>query len=138
MDLEGRSLANHPHFDDHGAVRWHLDYAKAVAEARATGKRILIESGRTACAGCRALVEEIIPRPEIRDLLNVHFICMADDCDRMDAAVRALALSHLPRARTLPFILLVDANGRWLGGSSGKTTAEAFLELLRAAVGSEG
>jgi hypothetical protein len=45
--VQGDSLmSTHPHFDDHGAVPWFRDYRTALAEAKKTGKRLFIESGR--------------------------------------------------------------------------------------------
>jgi thioredoxin-related protein len=123
-------MSTHPHFDDKGAVRWHSDYAAAAAEAKAAGKRLFIESGRQACGNCRILVEQIIPRPEVAAALNRDFVCYADDCDDMAPEVRTLGGTHMPFARSLPFVLLADADGKWLGGGSGATTAEALLKLL--------
>jgi hypothetical protein len=36
----------HPHFDDKGTLNWHTSLAAALAEAKADGKRVLIEFGR--------------------------------------------------------------------------------------------
>jgi hypothetical protein len=36
----------HPHFNDRGALKWHTQFASALAEAKANHKRIFIEFGR--------------------------------------------------------------------------------------------
>ena len=127
-------MTNHPDFDDQGVVSWHTDFDTALAEAKRTGKGLFIESGRYACGNCRRLVESVLPRPEVHTYLNEHFVSLADDCDDMAPQVRDLGLRHLASARILPFLLLTDAEGRWLAGGSGANTAESFLKLLRSAV----
>src|SRR5881392_854455 len=52
----------------------------------------------------------------------------------MPPDVRALALDHLAPMRNLPFILVTDACGRWLGGSTGSTSALAVQTMLEEAV----
>jgi thioredoxin-related protein len=127
-------VAEHPDFDDQGAVSWFTDFQAALAEAQRTGKRLFVESGREACGNCRVLVEKVIPQPEVRDYLNEHFVCLADDCDAMAPEVMKLGMAVMPQARTLPFVLFADGSGKPLGGHSGGITAEAFLKLLRGIV----
>jgi thioredoxin-related protein len=131
-------MAEHPDFDDQGAVSWFTDFAAALAEAQSSGKRLFIESGREACGNCRILVERVIPQPEVRDYLNAHFVCLADDCDAMAPEVMKLGLAVMPQARTLPFVLFADAQGNPLGGHSGGITSEAFMKLLREIVEGKG
>ena len=128
-------MSTHPHFDDKGAVAWFTSYADAAAEAKKTGKRLFIESGRQACGNCRVLVEMILPKPEVKEFLNANFVALVDDCDEMSAEVRDLGVKNMPWAQSLPFVMLADADGKWLGGGSGATTPQALMELLRKAVG---
>jgi len=127
-------MTSHPDFDDQGVVSWHTDFDTALAEAKKTGKGLFIESGRYACGNCRRLIESVIPRPEVHAFLNEHFVSFADDCDEMAPQVLALGRAHMPAAHMLPFVMLTDADGNWLGGSSGGVSAEGLLELLRSAV----
>jgi hypothetical protein len=75
----------------------------------------------------------VIPREPVRTLLNEAFICVAIDCDRMEPDLRALALAHMAPLRVLPFILVLDPEGAWLGGRTGSTSLEALSELLETA-----
>ena len=36
----------HPHFDDRGTLHWHTRFSDALAEAKASNKRVFIEMGR--------------------------------------------------------------------------------------------
>jgi hypothetical protein len=78
-------------------------------------------------------VENVIPRAEVKDYLNEHFVSYADDCDNMAPEVQQLWGENLPHASTLPFVFLTDAEGEWLGGASGPQAIrpEGFLELLK-------
>ena len=38
----------HPHFDDRGTLDWHTSWTEALADARATGRRVFVEMGREA------------------------------------------------------------------------------------------
>jgi hypothetical protein len=67
-------------------------------------------------------------------MLREHFVSVALDCDRVPEDLRRRALEHLPHLRALPFIFLVDAEGRWLGGSTGSTTSEALKRLIDASI----
>ncbi|HKX46632.1 MAG TPA: thioredoxin family protein, partial [Planctomycetota bacterium] len=110
--------STHPHFDDRGAVVWQTRYEDALRAARAEGKRLFVEFGREQCGQCRALVQSVVPRPEIAALLTAHFVCLASDCDDPEPEVEALATA-LEDATMLPFVLFADADGRFLEGSSG-------------------
>src|SRR5437762_1501299 len=72
-------MTSHPDFDDQGAVFWHTDCEAARAEAAKAGKGLLVQVGRYECGGCRALVEEVVPRPEVRSYLGEHFVGQADE-----------------------------------------------------------
>lgn len=124
----------HPHFDDRGTLDWHTDWASALEQAAREGKLVFVEFGREACSQCRALVQSVVPRPEIAALLQQGFVALASDCDDPEAEVEALAM-QVPDASTLPFVIFADARGRYLDGSSGAVSPRAFeaqLQRLRA------
>jgi thioredoxin-related protein len=127
-------MSTHPHFNDQGAVSWCTDFKTALQEAQRTKKKLFIDSGRRACGNCRILVENIIPRPEIKALLNEHFIAYADDCDEMAAEVQELGIEHMKYATTLPFMIITDSDGEWIDGASGATNADKFLILLKSTI----
>lgn len=75
-------------------------------------------------------MQSVVPRPEIAALLGAGYVALAADCDEPEPEVEALALG-LPDAMMLPFVLLADAHGRFLGGSAGAQSPKALEELLR-------
>jgi hypothetical protein len=78
-------------------------------------------------------VQGVVPHPEIAPLLREGFVAVAADCDAPQDEVLALA-ERLEDAYMLPFVIFADAQGRFLGGSSGAVNPLSFrreLESLR-------
>lgn len=119
----------HPHFDDRGTLDWHPRLDDALAAARRQGKRVFIEFGRELCGNCRALVQGVVPHPEVAPLLQAGFVAVASDCDDPEDAVAALT-EHMPDAMSLPFVIFTDAEGRFLAGAEGAQSARSFKTLL--------
>jgi len=119
----------HPPFDDRGTLDWHVRYSEALLAARRERKLLFVEFGRELCGNCRALVQGVVPHPEVAPLLQAHFVALASDCDDPEDGVLALA-EHMPDAMALPFAIFADAEGRFLGGSEGAQSASGFKSLL--------
>jgi hypothetical protein len=67
-------------------------------------------------------------------VLDEHYVLLASDCDAPEPEVVRIA-QRLEGAMMLPFILLADADGGFLGGSSGAVTPEDLVARLREAAG---
>jgi uncharacterized protein YyaL (SSP411 family) len=131
-------VTTHIHFDDKGAVVWHSRYRDALAQAKTEDKLVLIEYGREACSSCRLLVEQVIPVPRIKDLLTDRFVCVVNDCDRPEKEVLELGAAHMSHARSLPFVMFTNADGKWLHGTQGPQSVERFEEELTLALRAAG
>src|SRR5688572_8220271 len=119
----------HPHFDDRGTLDWHATLDEALARARKEQKLVFIDFGREACGQCRALVQGVVPHPEIAPLLQSGFVAVASDCDDREDAVERLA-EQLEDAYMLPFVIFADAEGRFLDGTSGAVNPVRFKRKL--------
>jgi len=75
-------------------------------------------------------VQGVIPQPEIASLLQQHFVALASDIDAPESELIDLAASNIPDAMMLPFVLVLDAEGRFLAGSSGAVHAQRFRQAL--------
>ena len=120
----------HPYFDDRGTLDWYTTFAHAKAAARAAGKMIFIELGREACSQCRSLVQAVLPRPDVAPLLSAHFVGLAAEADDTEPEVEELAMK-LEGAMMLPFVLLTDADGRFLDGYSGVVTPPYLIRTIQ-------
>lgn len=119
----------HLYFDDRAAVAWYRRLEPALAEASASGRRILIVVGRRDCGGTRALLEKIFPKEEISDELRAGFVCVCADVGDPEPAVRAL-MEQAPRRDPTPLCLYADAGGRLLHSTVGGRPAAVFLRDL--------
>jgi hypothetical protein len=122
-------MARHPHFDDRGTLEWHTRLQDALEQARREGKKVLIEFGREICGQCRAMVEGVVPHPQIAPLLQRGFVGLAADCDEPEPEVEALA-ARVEGAMLLPFVIFTDAAGNFLDGSSGPVHPATFKRRL--------
>lgn len=123
----------HPHFDDRGTLNWHVRWKDALAQARAEDKLVFVEFGREACGLCRALVQNVVPHPQIAPMLQQHFVALASDCDDSEEEVEQLS-QHLEDATMLPFVMFADASGKYLAGSSGAVNPLSFKRTLETLV----
>jgi thiol:disulfide interchange protein len=128
-DGETQPASSHPHFDDGGAHRWETEFEAAIARARAENKLVFIEMGREQCGQCRALVQNVLTREDLRELVEERYVMLASDCDEPEDEV--LDLAHkLEDAMMLPFVLIVDAQGQFIEGSSGAQDAGTLKRTL--------
>jgi len=121
--------STHPHFDDKGN-KWHTTLESALAEAKRDHKHVLVEYGRASCSNCRALVTNVMGHPAIKEELAQHFVLLATDCDKPEAAVRAIGAKHMSNARSLPFVLYLDENGQFVHGTQGGRDLHTFAHDL--------
>ncbi|MCE9595979.1 MAG: thioredoxin family protein [Planctomycetes bacterium] len=119
----------HPHFDDRGTLDWHRNWAEAAETARREKKLVFIDMGRELCSQCRTLVQSVIPHPEVAPILKERFVALASDADETEDEVLALA-EHLEDAYMLPFVVFADADGKFVGGTSGATNPLSFRRML--------
>ncbi len=125
MELPG----HHVYFNDQRATFWHGRLKEGLLAAREAGKRVFLQVGRLTCGGSRALVEKTIPKDEIAEFLNAHFVCVGVDADRADADVAQL-LQGLPRHEPTPVCIYLDGEGRPLHSTVGGRPAAVFLRDL--------
>ena len=74
-------------------------------------------------------MQGVVPRPEIAKLLSESYVALAADCDDPDEEVLQIAMK-LEDAMMLPFVLIADADGNFLGGSAGAVDPPALERLL--------
>lgn len=74
-------------------------------------------------------MQAVIPTPAIASLLQKSYVALAADCDDPEPEVRDLAM-HMVHATTLPFVMLADADGKFVAGSAGRVDPEALRKLL--------
>ena len=106
----------HPWFSS--ALLWHGDLDGAIAEATATGKRLMLVIGRPTCAGTRALVERTLAKEELEQFTREKLVLVSADADGADARVREI-VAGLPVKAPTPLIVYLTVEGRVLSATAG-------------------
>lgn len=125
--------AKHCFFDDHAATRWLDSLAAGLAEAAASGKCVLVQLGRPDCGGSRALIERVLPKEEITEVLRESFVCVCLDSRSPGAEAEAL-LAQLPRVEPTPICMYLvpqaDGSGRIVHSTVGGRPPAVFMRDL--------
>ena len=79
-------------------------------------------------------MQGVVPRPDVAPILQEKFVALAADADDSEPEVEELAMK-LEGAMMLPFVLFCDADGQYLGGTSGMVIPERFVEMLEEVAG---
>ncbi len=112
-------MAGHPWFTS--ALAWHGGLDAAIAEATASGKRLMLVIGRATCAGTRALVERTLSKEELEEFVREKLTLVAADADAPelgDPRVREV-FDSLPVKAPTPLIAYLALDGRLLASTAG-------------------
>ncbi len=112
-------MGQHPWFSS--ALLWHTTLDDAIAEATASGRRLMLVVGRATCNGTRALVERTLAKEELEQFTREKFALVAVDADAPefgDARVREI-VNALPVRAPTPLIVYLAADGRVLAATAG-------------------
>lgn len=63
----------------HNPVHWHAWGEKALGQAKAENKLLLISIGYSACHWCHVMEHESFEDPEVARVMNEHFVCIKVD-----------------------------------------------------------
>jgi thiol:disulfide interchange protein len=112
------------------------DIQDAIAEARRTGKRILLEVGGEWCSWCHTMDGYFEQNPMLLEFREEHFVTLKINFSRENENKKLL--SRYPTIEGYPHIFVLDANGKLLHSQntglleSGKSyDLEKFLKFLK-------
>jgi thiol:disulfide interchange protein len=106
------------------AIAWRTDFDGALAEARAGGKRVLVDFSADWCPPCVAMKHDVWPRADVARAVNAAAVPVLVDADR-DAVLGARY-----GVSAIPTVLLLDADGRVLKRHDGYLPRSGVLRLL--------
>ncbi len=112
-------------------IAWRTDYAAALAEAKQSGRPVLLDFTASWCPPCQVMKREVWPDEEVGRLVDRSFIPVLMDLDQVDGgrAAQRYAVS------TIPTILVVDGDGQVLRGGQFMSRGEMVKFLKKAAAG---
>jgi thiol:disulfide interchange protein DsbD len=128
----------------HG-VQWGLSLDQAMETAKEQGRPVLIDFTGVNCANCRQMEVEVLPRPEIVELLR-QFVTVAQFTDsvpigsisadaRIDRAeINRLKQSDLVGDVTTPLYVILTPGGKPVASKGGYIPVTEFRTFLESAL----
>jgi thiol-disulfide isomerase/thioredoxin len=104
---------------------WSHDLDAALARAKRTGRRVLIDFETTWCGPCKTMDEWIWNDAEVATILDAAFVGVKLDGDIEKALVSRYTVTGYPT------IVIADSTGRELKRASGYQSSKAMLAMLR-------
>ncbi len=118
----------------HRGAYWRDSESAAFADARASGRHVVVVFGADWCLPCQK-IEQIMNDDRVFGLLSESFVPLHFDITELSDHDEALQAKY--HASTLPAVIFVDAAGRELGRSDCKNpSAESFIAEMRSIVAS--
>ena len=107
------------------------DIAAAVKAARPAHKRILLEFGGNWCSDCQLLDFYYHQAPNA-ELLAKHFVVVRVDIGHMDHNMEIANRYHVPVAKGVPALAVLDWNGKLLYSEQPKEFEHSSPEAITA------
>src|SRR4051812_34524339 len=106
------------------ALDWRTDYARALEEAKQSGKPILVVVGTDNCHWCKQLDSRTLEVPEVEKLVNGRFVPFKLDADRQPDLAKAL------KVQMYPSLYFASSSGSIVGYQEGFVEAEPLKAKL--------
>ena len=106
-------------------VQWGHDLNAALAQAKATGRKVLIDFEATWCGPCKTMDEWIWTDAEVASLLTAGYVGVKLDGDIEKALVTRFNVGGYPT------MIVLDAAGREAQRASGYLSSKEAIELLK-------
>src|SRR5438094_57336 len=124
------SRTPHPFF--RGPISWHSKLEDALNEARQSHRIVLLAHCQAKCEGSRALVEKVLCKEELAEMIEKNFVPLASDSDHPDPEIAAI-LATLPKTAPTPVCVYLNSDGQVLKSTAGGRHPAVLLNDLQQA-----
>ncbi len=106
------------------AIAWHADLDSALAEARRSGRPVLVDFAADWCPPCITMKHDVWPRPEVAAAVRDGYVPLVIDVDLQPAIASRYEVAGIPT------ILVIDEDGSVLRRTTYRNAAGMvrFLE----------
>jgi thioredoxin-related protein len=114
-----------------------MSWDEGLAEARRTGRPVVVDVFTTWCGWCKRMDREVYARADVRSYLGEHFIAIKLDAESAQAVryegkrLTAKSLASQFRVSGYPTTIFLRADGTHLANVPGYVPADRFLLLLQ-------
>jgi thiol:disulfide interchange protein DsbD len=116
-------------------LRWLHSEPEALAQARTTGRPLLVDFGAQWCIPCKELETKVFAKPEVAKVMSERFTLLRIDCDREDDDPNIGKIRERYQAGGLPAVRVVSPGGDVLARlDDANITPQGFVQLLAKAV----
>jgi thiol:disulfide interchange protein len=88
------------------------DINDAIAEAKRTGKNVLLEVGADWCAWCKTMDTFYADHPQLKQLKARHYVAVKINSSPENPNTKTLA--RYPKGHCIPQLIVLDKNGKFL------------------------
>jgi thiol:disulfide interchange protein len=113
---------------DRGEEFWRDSESVAFADARATGRHVIVVFGAEWCVPCRK-IEQIMNDDIVLSLISVSFVPLHFDITELTDRDEALQAKY--RVPVLPAVIFMNVTGQELGRWNKNLSAGGFLAAMR-------
>ena len=106
------------------AIAWRTNLDAALAEARASNKRVLVDVYADWCPPCVAMKHDVWPDPQVARAVDAESVPLLVDADRDTVLAARYQVSSIPT------VLLLDADGRVVKRHDGFLPRSGMLRFL--------
>lgn len=107
-------------------IAWSQDFAKAVKQAKATNKLVMVDFYTDWCGWCKVLDKKTYPDKNVVRLTHARFIPV-----KINAEKEGQAAATKYGVRSYPTILFIDGNGSVAGRIGGYAPPGPFAEQMQ-------
>jgi protein disulfide-isomerase len=89
-------------------IPWRTDFNAALAEAKQSGKPVLLDFSASWCPPCQVMKHDVWPDAKVREAVTAGYIPVAVDVDKNQGLAARYGITGIPS------VLIVDAEGKVL------------------------
>ena len=106
-----------------GAIAWSYDFEEGMAQARESGKPVMVDVFGTLCAPCKLLDETVFSRADVAEA-STGFVPIKVDGDKYSEVKDKLGVTGYPT------VVFLRGDGTELGRSKGAVPYDIMLEAM--------